>query len=564
MIGQSIINLFDGIIKGNAQLIVGDYQRRPDSWQRMQHKRLFDDIIRSSERAERGEQAEHYIQTVTLFRGEGRLGDPYQSAYIVDGLQRTTNIFILCAALRNAILNSPELIKEDKYNDCQRDLKRQFLINSESGERKLKLYRQSDDEILDFIVQNDKENLEKLKEIPLIKVYQYYYNRAKLVKRSIPKYYEKGLRNFTWILEECQSERQAIELFIDKNALQKGTTSGEVIQAKFRNAIMDHLTPEESKEITKLIDEVIEYEELTLSSFFTDFLYYSYNEKYSDQTTKEVYMNLLDDPGVDLVRIIKKLYSYYLFDKAWKEKSFNLEPAKHLLESTYTKQSLKDLFVDLFSDKFDGKFELGMQDKVLIYKLCEAYIIRRDAVGRTQHDNKVLAKVLSTALTEDTDSYKNPVDKVRDFLYKRPGKELSVVSDEELRKEGLKSDVYKNNAMRRLTLCILQRINDRFRVIGEPRIYGADSISLDHIMCQKNNDKNPLLNMIGNLTILTSSANSQIRNAKFEEKRHQLYDQSIFKINWYFKENEIEHWTDDEILRRNDYIIDQVIDLWPI
>jgi hypothetical protein len=80
--------------------------------------------------------------------------------------------------------------------------------------------------------------------------------------------------------------------------------------------------------------------------------------------------------------------------------------------------------------------------------------------------------------------------------------------------------------------------------------------SVEHIMCQVNNQNNDRLNVIGNFTLITGVTNSSLGAKPFEEKK-EGYEKSNLWINKYFSDKE--KWDETDIDLRTDYLIDLII-----
>ena len=86
-------------------------------------------------------------------------------------------------------------------------------------------------------------------------------------------------------------------------------------------------------------------------------------------------------------------------------------------------------------------------------------------------------------------------------------------------------------------------------------------VSVEHILPQRDNKDNPLLHMIGNLTLTDVSKNSSMGVKDFSKKKEILAN-SVYALNRYFKD--IDEWTDDEIIKRSEYLSEIAAKIWNI
>jgi hypothetical protein len=70
-----------------------------------------------------------------------------------------------------------------------------------------------------------------------------------------------------------------------------------------------------------------------------------------------------------------------------------------------------------------------------------------------------------------------------------------------------------------------------------------------------------LKNTIGNLTILNSGLNEELRNSKWSVKRAAILEHTQLRMN--FDLAALADWTDDEVVNRSKRIARIVVDEWP-
>jgi hypothetical protein len=71
----------------------------------------------------------------------------------------------------------------------------------------------------------------------------------------------------------------------------------------------------------------------------------------------------------------------------------------------------------------------------------------------------------------------------------------------------------------------------------------------------------PLLHTIGNLTLLTPSANNSLRNNPFLTKVEKIEGYSLLALNKYFARREM--WDENSIDERGRVLFEDAVQLWP-
>jgi hypothetical protein len=70
-----------------------------------------------------------------------------------------------------------------------------------------------------------------------------------------------------------------------------------------------------------------------------------------------------------------------------------------------------------------------------------------------------------------------------------------------------------------------------------------------------------LLHTFGNLTLLTRELNSSVSNGPYAEKRKEIANQSLIRLNHWFREQTT--WSEAEIERRGAALFDIATSIWP-
>lgn len=73
-------------------------------------------------------------------------------------------------------------------------------------------------------------------------------------------------------------------------------------------------------------------------------------------------------------------------------------------------------------------------------------------------------------------------------------------------------------------------------------------------------ERNDLINTIGNLTLLEPEINNEIKNLSFSDKKNPIVEKSRFSLNNYFKN--LNDWNEQEILERSKVLFDYACKIW--
>jgi hypothetical protein len=80
-------------------------------------------------------------------------------------------------------------------------------------------------------------------------------------------------------------------------------------------------------------------------------------------------------------------------------------------------------------------------------------------------------------------------------------------------------------------------------------------------------DRDPLIDTIGNLTLLTGKLNSKVSNGPWAGeggKRAALHGHDVLMLNRQLLGQAEDHWDDQRIRDRTEHLIDAIIKIWPV
>ena len=216
--------------------------------------------------------------------------------------------------------------------------------------------------------------------------------------------------------------------------------------------------------------------------------------------------------------------------------------------------------------------EVPTQQRAIITNAVESYVIRRSLAGMTTNalrdtfaelitkianlSAELAAQTVIEHLAKATADQRWPTDhEVEHFLQNQPMKGTAAAQRE-----------------------IIAAIEKRLRPSGAEPIGPTDQLTVDHIMPKSWQENWPLpkgipsgeaagiardraVKYIGNLTIITRSLNSTIRNKPWNEKKKLLKDSVLF-MNRKLLENAPEIWDEDTIKERSKFMAEQATKVW--
>lgn len=559
---------FIEFINTTQQLKIPIYQRKY-SWDKKQCDQLFKDI---EEVGQTGTDT-HFMGSIVYQKTE----IPMRNLTIIDGQQRITTLSLLIGALAKFLIQTPE--NEENIEITGKNMVNLYLLNNGyHGDDKYELLLTDDDnstyrKIIDNILDEEEFSFtEEDKKSRLYKTFEFF---SLFINQDNYLHIWNGLRQLILVGIQLDNEfPQAI--FESLNSKGKNLDSADLI----RNFLLMNLTPEEQKHIYDTYWHEVESIFEDSNESFDVFIKYYLNVKYKDAVGGNIYdafkdfttdfKNKIngDEEGEITFEIIEKLvkdvykyWNYYIKIVFGKETNPRLNKAfktLNLLPYTIVRPLMLDLYDDYKKDK------LGLEEFVEIIDFTESYMFRRSICNLDSQSLKGFFSKMYTKLNKEEylESYKY-------ILNTKTGKS-NMPKDDIFEKCFKEEDVFHSNIKLYVFLKLIHHIS------GE--IVHLDECTIEHIMPQSADsseewheelglDKwervyNTYLDTIGNLTLIESIINSKLGNKLFKEKRDIGYDNSSIILNHYFKDNNIEHWTETEIEDRRDYLYEQAKEIW--
>jgi len=564
------------------------------------------DAIKSQE----SEVLSHYFGALILVPSKPVHGE-VQTYNIVDGQQRLTTIMLCLSAFRQlARLRGFEQITLD-IDSC--------LFNDGHGRPQIKLGTNAKDRVVfEDLMQKDKQGLidkyhtffqkngalakARVKEAKPFAAYWYFLEKAEryISDGSIDdeRLVEEKLRtltaalkiHFKFIVITLEETDDAQVIFETLN------TGGEPLAAMdlVRNSIFQRATKEGPEVATEV--------ELCLNEFHEKFWDREIKQGRLRRRAVDHYLThaLTAQTGREIS--ITELYADYKRYQRYQEFDSAKQEAETLVNYTSVYRQLVEasgaMELSQLGRLFDD-FEVGTampivfvvatadiddQEKNAIYDRLKSFIVRRAICELTTEGRNLFFAELARNLRKNEIS----VQYFCEELVRRTGPSRFFPDNNLLEEHFLSSPLYKSLRSKRVAYILYQieaAIRDRYDEVetdlapqmtvehilpqdwqthwslSDGRKVPEDGLPVDTDMAEDMRKRSEALNRIGNLTLLTNAANSRISNLPFENKKKQLFNSSLLKLNQEIA-RELE-WNEQSIDARSKRLFEIAKVIWP-
>ncbi|WP_025755706.1 DUF4357 domain-containing protein [Mycoplasmopsis cricetuli] len=566
------VKILNGFIRDSSgkQFVIPIYQRKYTWTKSNELKKLLDDL----KELIKNENKTHFLGTIVFVENKIKKEDKdIHERSIVDGQQRLITLFLIVHALRWITKNGH--IKKKLWED--------FLVNPNLKEND-KYYNRifpslSDNDDYEKITKDDKD------------IYKSDSNIAK---------------NFIWLINELTK-------IIHENY--DGNNDGgtyKVISAVERFNIV-YISLDKDNDNAQQIFESINWkgQQLTNTDLIWNFVMF---DKSNEQQTHfyKKYWKKLEDIfknsehtieefiriylSIENEKFTKKENLYQEFKHYWNKKIKEEKDYQDFFESlTRYANYFKSVYIDtpendyleIYEDfqnfesltaaplvleimeMFENKKKITKSQYKGFFEILNTYQIRRKFNGNNSNSLssvfpqhlKLIKKLLSDNNSE------NFLDIIKFVIIKNHiSDKMFLPTDSDLMAYMSNMNAYSLKQ----TKWLLEKIENNKN--NAP--VNTKKLSIDHIMPQKSNEYweaksntnkpeeySKLVNLIGNLTLVTNIDNSKASNKDFESKK------IIFENTRHIKMNEelykYELWTDNEIKKRTKKIIEKFIEMYP-
>lgn len=551
------------IIEGRkTRFIIPVYQRNYD-WKPEHCGRFFDDLV---DVALTGRN-EHFFGSIVS-------QTPREERVIIDGQQRITTLFLLLAALRHQ-LQSGVIVAEAK--DLADDIELDYLIdkkNRRDQKLRLKLIK-SDSEAFAAILDGKEE--EFIMDSNVTQNYLYFLERIANMNITADALY-KALSVLCVIDIKLDPGDDAQLIFESLNSTGLGLTEAD----KIRNYVLMNLDQESQEEYYEkywnVIEKCTDYE---VSEFIR---YYLAAKEAKTPSTKKVYPAFREyvkknyskgpeDIDIEVSALLSDMLNYAKHYKTImhhdsSSRKIN-EQLRHieLFDATVTLPFLFNL-MQYWTDEL-----IGEDSMVEVLKTLDSYLFRRWTSGVASNALNKIFETLHSDVLKGVETGAEYSD-VLNYLLLSKSASSRFPTDDEFSDSIRKRDFYRIQNRKFYLYDRLENEGSKEHVAVVKGLENGD-YSIEHVMPQVLNAEwkkalgedwerihSQWVNKMANLTI--TAYNSEYSNRRFDQKRDMKdgFADSGFRMNKWIGEQEA--WGEDELKAREDALVEQFLELWPL
>jgi len=559
------------------------YQREY-SWKEENWENLFNDI--------KDNNKGYFLGSIICIQKEN--DNDKQIFDLVDGQQRITTISILLISIYNKISkmieeNSNILgSKNSKQNRRNYDLLEELLVKDNNPTLQLSISNNNKNDYKYLLSINDliseRIDVKNFGNRRISKAYKYFLEKLdeeleKNTEKVIFDFFEK-LSSAFLVKIVVKDETSAFTLFESINSKGMPLTPLDLI----KNSIIEHLSKNTDKNAETINEEwniiIKNIEDYTNQ---VRFLRHYYNAMRVN--------NLLDNipkaTKTNIIKIykelIKKEEDFILQDLIEKSKIYKYFIAPDEIDENNEKvYKYKNKLIDLLNLGVAPAYTLLLfvfskypnEDFSNLLELIENWFIRRQLTN-TPPTSK-LDDIFMNAVKEIQNEYDFGI--IKDLMTKSD----IYVTDEEFKKFLLKKPIYDiNSDTTRYLLLKLERskrkdeneLENPWKKNKNKKVW-----SVEHILPQTPNKKSDwkqyfsddeienYVHRIGNLTLIWGKNNSSLSNDSFYKKleNENGYQNGAVQINSYIKDNNIQEWTKNDIEKRGEELVEELMPLLTI
>lgn len=541
------------------RFVIPVYQRNYD-WKIENCKQLYDDLIKVI----RNNRKSHFFgSVVSVYEPSSARNIEF---LVIDGQQRLTTITLLLLAIYNLIQEGKVSYTTPMLNDM---IYEQFLVDK---------YQEKDKRIKLKPIKNDKNAFDKLfddqdeyiLDSNITVNYKYFYDRIQKMELTIDELFDAicKLEIISIILENDDNPQL---IFESLNSTGLDLSEGD----KIRNFILMGLPSAQQNDYYEKYWNKIEINtKYDVSSFVRDYLSVKQLLTPSQSRIYISFKEYVEQININIEDLLKDLLAYskrYQILLSGGTKSSELNASIYRLNRLSTTVT-RPFFLEVLSLYDDGKLDLGTVSK--IFTITESYLLRRMICDLpTNMLNKIFLLLHKEIIRYDGTS-DNYLEKFKYALLSKREK-ARFPGDEEFVLDFSNKQIYLMNSKNKLY--IFERF-ENYGTLEDKDVYGHcdDGVySIEHIMPQhltptwiKNLGDNykdiheTWLHRMANLTL--TAYNSKYSNLPFNEKKtmeHGFEDSGI-RMNTYLASKDL--WNEDELNKRNDYLMKRAVEIWAL
>jgi uncharacterized protein with ParB-like and HNH nuclease domain len=234
----------------------------------------------------------------------------------------------------------------------------------------------------------------------------------------------------------------------------------------------------------------------------------------------------------------------------------------------------------------DGDLDESELESILMD--FESYLVRRQVCGLTSQGFNRLFVTWIAKLDEDGRTLSQR--SLREVMLSEDANSAIWPDDAQLQQAWLNDPVYKRLRTNGRLEYILRRLELKLRTAKHEEVSIRSGLTIEHVLPQdwiehwplpngqpgvttgqrldhpspESDERDRMLQTMGNLTLLTGPANSSLQNASFDVKVKQIEDYSLLALNSYFKKrvDEGKGWDEAAIDERGRVLFKMATELW--
>lgn len=555
-----------------SQFVIPVYQRNYTWTSNKEVKQYFDDLSHVLG----GKYQKHFMGILIYL--DTPLTFSSREFSVIDGQQRLTTTFLILYAIKNLMIDAGLKCEAEQLNN-------QFLTNQYVSDKlKFKLKPLvADDEVYKQIV-NDQFDEITNKSSNIYK--NYFWIKEKLIELLNEYSFNDILMALDKLYVVCvpvSKNDSPQKIFESINSTGAKLVASDLI----RNYILMDIQSETQEKYYsmywKKIEEYLTSDSKKLELFFRIFLACK-NKALSNITTvyadfKAWYSNeLINKADVEnsVEQILKEIVRYAKYYSIIYNKPIAEVDIKIRSAISEFRNILSDMPAPFLMEAYSLMETLDEEAKALIsysqfnelVMIINGYLIRRSICGLDTSDiTRLFPTLLKDVMRDCGGNYEKIVEYTKkNLINKQRGKSAMMPDDNYMRTYLEFANVYNF----RITLRI---IFDKMETYNNPAPVDLSKLSVEHLMPQTASKEwlsilkideatyEKHLHRLGNLTLATKVDNSKMKNKPWEYKKSILEETSHLILN---KEIlEVKNWGVEEINKRNQKLIEQIINLYP-
>lgn len=563
---------FVDFIGSKAQYLIPIYQRKY-SWELVDCKRLFDDIINVAKDSKR---PCHFIGSIIyLAKDEIQHASAIKEYLVIDGQQRLTTLALLLLALGRYTLKkcTADGVEDTNLPTSLNAIMEDYLVNKrEQGDLyfKMKLGNEDFSNYKQLIKKINEADLETRPGTRIFANYNYFLSRMEK-ERIAPQTIFEGIKKLV-VIDTCLAPEDNPQLVFET----VNSTGRELtVPDKIRNFILMTVSPADQN---RLYADYWHPMELSLGvttrgeewRFSTFFKYYMSvvtrkrvgNDYYND--FKDYYFRSSHDSTESLVRHIYRFSKHYLLWEKSSEDSCGVDYALYKIKSL-GQHNITPAILRVIDDLSNGL--ISESDAIKVLSIIESYWARRRLCELPTNTAGPVCIVILKSLGAG-----RYVDNVIQTIISKLTPAQRMPSDNEMLQTMHTRNIFEDSYWKRRLLDLLEKHESREYVHN-------DAFSVEHIMPQTiretdDNDKDWIadlgpnwehiqktyLHTLGNLTL--TGFNTEYSNYRFIVKRDMKDGYAHTPIRISAMLADLDTWGEKEIIERCDELTKIILDIW--